>query len=98
MTIFEQLSAIMILIDFLFGVACGVIGGVSHGSRREDRKYTLLRAAPDAVSDGARLICGLYRRDDDGYLQSLLPPGGGGTDRRPRGGRSSAAPEQELDR
>lgn len=72
MNFVEQLSAIVLLVDFLFGVACGVVGGASHGSTHEDRKQTLLGGAPDALSDGARVIYGLYRRDDDGYMESLL--------------------------
>ena len=36
MSFIEQLSAIALLIDFLFGVACGVFGSASLASRRED--------------------------------------------------------------
>jgi hypothetical protein len=76
MNFVEQLSAIILLVDFLLGVAFGVVGGSSRGSRREDRDKTLLGPAPDAVSAGARLVHGLYTRDDGGYMQSLLPGGG----------------------
>jgi hypothetical protein len=72
MNFVEQLSAIALLVDFLLGVTFGIVGGASHGSRREDREYSLLRSAPDAVSDGARVIHGLYIRDD-GYMRGLLP-------------------------
>lgn len=68
----EQLTAILILIDFLFGVAFGVIGGAILGSRREDYDKSLLGAATDSLSAGARVIHGVFTRDD-GYLRSLLP-------------------------
>jgi hypothetical protein len=97
MNFVEQLSAIALLVDFLFGIACGVIGGASHGSRREGRGKTLLQAAPDPVTDGARVIHGVYIRDDDGYLQSLLKgdakPAG-----NPRRDDSSGSHRQDSDR
>jgi hypothetical protein len=70
MNFIEQLSAIALLVDFLFGVACGVIGGASHGSRHG---ALLVPASDDPLSAGARVIYGVYTRDDDGYLQSLIP-------------------------
>lgn len=87
----EQLSAIALLIDFLAGVLCGVVGSASHGSRSEDQKRTLLRGAPGPVSDGARTINGLSAHDPDGYLSDLLRPKGRRTD-------ESASNGQELDR
>jgi hypothetical protein len=71
----EQLTAIAILIDFLFGVTFGVVGGAILGSRREDYEMSLLGEAPDPLSAGARLIYGVFTRDD-GYLRSLLPGAG----------------------
>jgi hypothetical protein len=71
MNFVEQLTAIAILIDFLFGVTFGVVGGAILGSRREDYENTLLGAAPDPLSAGARVIHGVFTRDD-GYLRSLL--------------------------
>ena len=56
MNFVEQLTAITILIDFLFGVTFGIVGGAVLGSRREDYEKTLLGAAPDAFSAGARVI------------------------------------------
>jgi hypothetical protein len=74
----EQLTAIAILIDFLFGVTFGIIGGAILGSRREDDETSLLGEAPDPLSAGARVIHGVFTRDD-GYLRSLLPGSAGPT-------------------
>jgi hypothetical protein len=73
MQIVEQFTALSLLIVFLFGITFGVIGGAVHGSRRG---ALLVPAADDLLSAGARVIYGVYTRDDDGYLQSLL--GGNG--------------------
>jgi hypothetical protein len=97
MNFIQQLSAIALLVDFLFGVACGVIGGASHGSRLEDRKRTLLWVAPNPVSDGARVIYGVYTRDD-GYLRSLLRRRSGKAAGDPRVDDASGSQGQELDR
>jgi hypothetical protein len=96
MNFVEALSAIAILIDFLFGVTFGVVGGARLGSRREDQHYTLLKAAPDPLSAGARVIHGLFTRDD-GYLQGLLP---GGAEAAPNsdGDDTSESQGQGLDR
>jgi hypothetical protein len=83
MNIAEQLSAIALLVDFLFGVATGVFGSAIFGSVRENRRMSLLQEAPDPVSAGARVIFGVFTRDDDGYLRSLRP-GGGKAARDPR--------------
>ena len=55
-------SSILLLVDFLFGVTFGVIGSASLASRREDYDYSLTHAPPDPVSDGARVIYGVYTR------------------------------------
>jgi hypothetical protein len=89
----EQLAAIALLVVFVFGVACGFVGGASYGPKREDRKRTLFRGAPDAVSDGARVIHGLYTRDDDGYLDRLLQRGPNASGRPDESGSQG----QELD-
>ena len=73
MEIVEQFTALSLLVVFLFGITFGVIGGAVHGSRRG---ALLVPAADDLLSAGARVIYGVYTRDDDGYLQSLL--GGNG--------------------
>lgn len=58
----EQISAIAIGVDFLFGVAVGIFGCASFASRREDCAHSLLAAAPDPACDGARVIHGVYVR------------------------------------
>jgi hypothetical protein len=68
----EQLTALLLLIDFLFGIALGVVGGAVFGSRRGALLPTALN---DHLSAGAQVIYGVYVRDDDGYLQGLLPGG-----------------------
>lgn len=80
----DQASAIVILVDYLFGLAFGVIGCMIFGSVRENHAMSLLRQAPDPVSAGARVIFGVFTRDDDGYLKSL-PPGDRTAVREPRG-------------
>jgi hypothetical protein len=74
MNFIEALTAIAILIDFLFGVTFGFVGGAILGSRREDYNYSLLQVPTDPLSAGVRVIHGVFTRDD-GYLQGLLPGG-----------------------
>ncbi len=71
MNFVEQLTAIAILIDFLFGVTFGIIGAAIIGSRREDYERTMLGDAPDPLSAGARVVYGVFTRDD-GHLRNLL--------------------------
>lgn len=68
----DQARAIAILVDYFFGLAFGVIGGAIFGSVRESRRMSLLQQAPDPVSAGARVLFGLFMRDDGGYLRGLL--------------------------
>jgi hypothetical protein len=96
MNFVEQLTAISILIDFLFGVTFGVVAGAILGSRREDYGKTLLQAAPDPLSAGARIIHGVFTRDD-GYLEGLLP-GGGEAVANPSGDDAPGPQGQRLDR
>ena len=66
MSFTEQISAawaIVLLIDFLFGITLGVVGGAVHGSRRG---ALLVPAADDLRSAGARVIYGIWTR---GYPQ-----------------------------
>jgi len=69
----EVVTALALMIIFLFGITFGVVGGAVHGSRRG---ALLAPASDDIVSVGARVIYGVYTRDDDGYLQSLLAANG----------------------
>ena len=69
----EQLTSLALLIIFLSGITCGVISAAVLGSRRG---ALLVPAADDLLGAGARVIYGVYTRDDDGYLQSLLTRGG----------------------
>jgi hypothetical protein len=90
----EQLTSIGLLIVFLFGITLGVVGGAVHGSRRG---ALLAPASDDLLSAGARVIYGVYTRDDDGYLQGLLP----GNDRAsgdPGRDDGSGSPGREADR
>ena len=94
MNVIEQLTAQGLLIDFLFGITIGVVGSAVYGSRRG---ALLAPAADDPLSAGARVIYGVYTRDDDGYLRGLLP-GNGQASGDPRGDGGSESHGQELDR
>jgi hypothetical protein len=50
---------------FLSGVVTGVIVVVALAIRREDRRYSLVREAPDRMSRSARRLTGLGRRGLD---------------------------------
>ncbi len=93
MNVIEQLTAISLLVDFLFGVTFGVIGGAVLGSKRG---ALLWPSADDPVSAGARMIYGVYTRDDDGYLQRLFT-GGNRTSGDPSGSDGSEPRGQETD-
>jgi hypothetical protein len=94
MEIVEQLTALSLLIVFLFGITCGVVGGAVHGSRRG---ALLSPASDDILSAGARVIYGVYTRDDDGYLQSLLSRSDQASD-EPGKDVSAESHGQEVDR
>jgi hypothetical protein len=51
-----------IIVIFTAGIAVGIILLVSTGSRREERDFTLTSRAPDQLSNGARVVTGLYVR------------------------------------
>jgi hypothetical protein len=96
----DQISAvwaIVLLIDYLFGVTFGVVGGAIFGSVRENRNMSLLEQAPDPLSAGARVIFGLFTRDDDGYLRRLRP-GANRAKRGPYGDDSAGSHGQGVDR
>jgi hypothetical protein len=65
MELTEQLMAIGILVDFLFGVMIGLVLSVSYASRLEDHRYSLLTTAPHPICDGARIFQGVYVRGGD---------------------------------
>jgi len=90
-------SAIILLVDYLLGVACGMFGGLIFGSVRENYKMSLLDQAPDPISAGARALLRPYVRDDDGYLRSL-PPGRRAATSNPRGDDSAGSQGQEAGR
>jgi hypothetical protein len=50
---------------FLGGVVTGVIVVVALAVRREDRRYTLVREAPDRMSHSARRLNGVGSRNLD---------------------------------
>jgi hypothetical protein len=54
----EATDAIAILAIFLGGIVIGVVVMVSVAVRREDRRLSLGRAAPDVATRGARMLIG----------------------------------------
>ena len=50
---------------FFSGVVTGVIVVVAFAIRREDRRYSLVREAPDRMSRSARRLTGVGRRGLD---------------------------------
>lgn len=88
-------SAIILLIDYLFGVAFGMFGGIVFGSVRENHRMSLLEQAPDPLSAGARVILRPFVCDD-GYLRSL-PPGRSRKVGGSHGGDRSGSHGQGLD-
>jgi hypothetical protein len=79
MSLVEQLSAITLLVDFLFGVMFGVVGSASLASRREDLGYSLTHAPPDTLCEGARVIHGVYTLGD-GFVSDARRAAGQGDD------------------
>ena len=66
-----QLSALIVLLEFAFGINVGLVLSVTWACVREDRCRSLLTVAPDAICAGVRVLMGLYT-SDDGHLQYLL--------------------------
>ena len=50
---------------FIAGLAVGVFALIAIAVRREDRRYTLAREAPDRLSRSTRRLTGVGRRDLD---------------------------------
>jgi hypothetical protein len=97
MSFIEQLSAIALLIDFLFGVTFGVVGSASLASRREDRNYSLVHAPPDPLCDGVRGILGVHTRGDSWVSDARRGSARG--DDGWRGGNDGSGPQgQETER
>jgi hypothetical protein len=89
-------SAIILLVDYLFGVALGMLGCLIFGSVYENRRMSLLEQAPGPISGGVRVILRLVTFDD-GYLRSL-PPGRREATRGSLGDDNSfGSPGQEVD-
>jgi hypothetical protein len=65
--------AVVSIAFFLGGVAVGVIAVVALAVRREDRRLTLAREAPDRLSRSTRRLNGVGRRDlDDEFLRPIM--------------------------
>src|ERR1035438_1860587 len=56
---------VVIIALFFGGISVGVIAAVAVSVRREDRRYSLGGDAPDRVSQSARRLNGVGRRDLD---------------------------------
>jgi hypothetical protein len=93
----SAVSAIILLVIYLFGVTFGMVGSAVLGSLRENRRMSLLEQAPDPISAGARVFFNLVTRDDDGYMKSLRP-GARKAVRDPHADGSSGSHGQGLDR
>ena len=97
MSFIEQLTAIALLLDFLFGVTFGIVGSASLASRREDRDYSLVHAPPDPLCDGVRMIQGVYTRGDT-WVSDARRAAVSGDNGRPGGGDGSDSQGQETER
>ena len=60
----EATDAIWILAIFLGGIVLGVVLIVSAAIRREERRFTLGKAAPDVLTQGARMLIGVGSRGE----------------------------------
>ncbi len=54
---------LMAIVIFLGGIAAGVVLVVSLASNQEDRDHSMKGAAPTVLTQGARVVTGLYVRD-----------------------------------
>ena len=61
---FEATEAIGILAIFLGGIVLGVVLIVSAAIRREDRRFSRSGAAPDSLTQGARILVRFGSRGD----------------------------------
>ena len=60
----EATDAIAILAIFLGGIVLGVVLIVSAAIKREERRLSLSGAAPDALTQGARMLIRVGRRGE----------------------------------
>jgi hypothetical protein len=56
MSFIESLIEFALLIAFLLGTVCGIIGGASLAFWREGRGRSLNRTAPDPLCEGVRVL------------------------------------------
>ena len=94
MNIIEQLTALSLLIDFLFGITFGIVGGAVIGSRRG---ILLWPASDGLVSAGARVIFKTWTRGYDVHREGLLA-GDGRASGGPRGDDGSQSDRREANR
>jgi hypothetical protein len=64
-------SAVMLLVDLLGGIAVGMFMGASVASVREDHSLSLTGAVPGPLSDGARGFYGVFIRGS-GFVSDTL--------------------------
>ena len=88
-------SAIILLVDYLLGVSCGLFGCMAFGSVVENHRMSLLEQAPGPISAGVRALLCPFIRDDGGYLGSL-PPWRQAARRTRRGNDSSGSTGREV--
>lgn len=69
------ITVFITIMIFATGVIAGTIVAVSWGIRREERGFSLTRQAPDRLSQGARMITGLYvrRQTDTAPIETPQP-------------------------
>jgi len=60
----EATDAIGILAIFLGGIVLGVVLIVSAAIKREERRFSLSGAAPDFMTQGARMLIGVGSRGE----------------------------------
>ena len=60
----EATEAIVIVAIFLGGIALGVVLIVSAAIKREERRFSLGKAAPDVLTKGARMLTGVGSRGE----------------------------------
>jgi hypothetical protein len=59
----EAAEVIVMLAIFLCGITGGALVIVCRAIKREDRRFSLTRSAPDAAARGTRVLTGVGSRD-----------------------------------